>query len=216
MYRVSVTNLEKFRRMLDSVTDYDTEQALVDSLSGKFVRNDKMKLGAAFHKIIEDGYPSGKPIAVEGIIFNADQAAPAINYRNAHPGMVHEVPVSKIYHTSRTSFVVGGRADGIEGIRVRDAKTKFMHPGWGEYYNSYQWRFYLDMLMASEFYYDVFEIRGYKELKRDGSFEADIVAHEPFQCLWYQNLEQDVQNLMNEFAAFIDSRNYYHLLKKIN
>lgn len=215
MYRISVTTLEKFRRMIDNVSDWDTEASLIESLTGKFKGTDKTRLGGAFHKIIELDYRLNGSLTVDGITFTPEQARPAIDYRNAHPGMVHEVPVQKIYYTRHMELLVSGRADGIKGIEVHDAKTKFAYPGWGEYYNSYQWRFYLDMLEANMFWYDVFEIRGYKETRPDGTFDGDIIAHEPFPCLRDANLSTDVQNLAEEFAKFITIKNYNHLLKEV-
>ncbi|MBS4060284.1 MAG: hypothetical protein KG029_07800 [Bacteroidetes bacterium] len=215
MYRIAVTTLEKFRRMVDNVSDWDTEQSLIESLTGKFTGNDKTRLGNAFHKIIELPFTLNGSLTVEGITFTPEQAQPAIDYRNAHPHMIHEVPAKKIYHTKHMEFTVSGRADGVEGLEIRDAKCKFSYPGWGEYYTSYQWRFYLDMFEAHTFWYDVFEVRGYKGTDPSGRFEGQIVPHEPFPCMRYEMLANDVQNLAEEFAHFMTIKNYTNLLTKI-
>lgn len=202
--------------MVDNVSDYDTEASLIESLTGKFVGTDKTRLGSAFHKIIELPFAfNGSLTTVDGITFTPAQAQPAIDYRNAHQQMIHEVPTKKIYHTRHMELMVTGRADGVEGNELRDAKTKFSYPGWGEYYSSFQWRFYLDMFDGVAFWYDVFEVRGYKGTDASGRFEGQIVPHEPFPCLRYEALPNDVQNLAEEFANFMTIKNYTNLLTKV-
>lgn len=118
--------------MIDNVSDWDTEASLIESLTGKFKGTDKTRLGGAFHKIIELDYQLNGSLLVDGIKFTTQQAQPAINYRNAHPTMIHEVPVTKTYHTKHMDILISGRADGIEGIEVHDAKTKFAYRDGGE------------------------------------------------------------------------------------
>lgn len=55
MYRVRVTQLEKFRRFRDEVSSFDTEESVIETLSGDFKGNEYTQIGTAFHKIIEDG-----------------------------------------------------------------------------------------------------------------------------------------------------------------
>ena len=55
MYTVRVTQLEKFRRYMDSVSPFDTEQSVIDTLSGEFKGNEYTWIGTAFHKIVEEG-----------------------------------------------------------------------------------------------------------------------------------------------------------------
>ncbi len=216
MYRCSVTIIEKFRRFIDNVSDWDTEKAIIESLTGEFKGNDKTRLGSAFHKIIELPYPSNGSITVEGITFSPEQAQPAIDYRNAHPHLVHEVPIRKVYSTSSMDITITGRADGVEGLQLRDAKCKFSYPGWGEYYNSYQWRIYMDMFQGQSFWYDVFEVRGFNGFRPDKTFEGTIVPHEPFPCLRYEALANDVQGMLEEFGKFMTIKGYTKYLHKIS
>lgn len=216
MYRCSVTILEKFRRFMDNVSDWDTEASIIEALTGEFKGTDKTRLGSAFHKIIELPYKENGALVVEGIKFRPEQAKPAIDYRNAHPIMVHEVPIRKVYSTRHMDITITGRADGVEGLNLRDAKCKFSYPGWGEYYNSYQWRIYMDMFQSQSFWYDVFQVIGFKSFNPDMTFEGDIVAHEPFPCLRYEALESDVQGLIEEFGKFMTIKGYTKHLHKIS
>ncbi len=217
-YQVSVSILEKFRRFQAGVTEWDTEKALLDAIAGKFIPNDKVRFGSAFHKVIETfnrPFHEGD-MYVEDLILSPEQYVPALQYRKDHPLMIHEVPGSKVYETRHFEILVTGRADGIEGIEIRDAKTKFSTIFWGEYYASFQWRFYLSLFGLNTFWYDVFEVRNFpasiSNRKAEGAWVLDP---ESYQCLRYEALEDDVSTLCNDFADFIIRKNYANLLKSM-
>lgn len=217
-YKVSVSVLEKFRRFQTGTTEYDTEQALLDTIMGKFVPNDKVKFGSAIHKIIErfnrEAY-NGE-MYVDDFILSSEQYRPALEYRKQHPLMIHEVPISKVYQTRDLQLLVTGRADGIEGVEIRDIKAKFSLPLWSEYYVSYQWRFYLSMFGLDTFWYDIFEVRDFPPAIINGrAIGAYVLEPESFQCLRYDALEDDVLTLCNDFAEFMIRKNYLNLLTKI-
>lgn len=222
MKRVSVTTLEKFRRFIDGVSSYDTEESLIESLKGLFKGNDKTDFGGAYHKIIEGEFEdySGNIFVrydkTKDFVFNASQAAPALLYRRNHPVMVHEVDVRKIYETAYGPIQVTGRTDGIEGATVRDLKTRFKPMNDLEYANSSQWKFYLDMLGLDMFFYDVFEIKGFDALPVKKPFimpDVQVIAHEALRCERYAGMELDVITLLNDFLQYIDNRQFSNLLK---
>ena len=217
VYRVSVSVLEKFRRFLSGVTQYDTEQAVLESITGKFTGNDKTMIGGAFHKIIEKfnrDFVTGE-LFTDGIYFSQDQAQVAVNYRNEHKAMIHEVPILKKYDTRDFIIQVSARADGVEGNVIRDAKTKFSTPLPTEYFNSYQWRFYLDMFELPAFAYDLFEVVNYTGIYNNRLPGVTFEPYEPFECLAYDSMHDDVHQLVKEFAEFIKIKNYTHLLKEV-
>lgn len=224
MYKVSVTTIEKFRRYMTNASSFDTEQDLLESIKGLFYGNDKTKFGSAFGKIIEEGDVLRKTVngtpgyLVDGIFFNEALAAPAVEYRARHPHMVYEVPVSKIYKVGDMEVYVSGRTDGIEGAQTRDVKCKFRSPDFQEYHDSYQWRFYLDMLGLDVFYYDVFEIIGFNAFYGELNILQDIsiIPYEPFYCKSYQGMSQDCSILLNQFFAYIEQRDLFQFLKTIN
>jgi hypothetical protein len=196
---------------------FDTEASLIESLKGMFKGNDKTYLGSAYHKIVEGKFEmSGPFILADDFVFTAEQYAPALLYRNLHPTMQHEVPVNKVYETMYGPIQVTGRLDGIEGAQGRDVKLKFASPDMQEYHDSCQWRFYLDMLMADVFWYDVFEVKQFKQLPVQKPYiirEVAIVPHEPYQCLRYQGMGDDVLQVLNQFLSYIEDRQFHHLLK---
>ncbi|HRS66744.1 MAG TPA: hypothetical protein P5519_12755 [Spirochaetia bacterium] len=222
MKRISVTTLEKFRRFIDGVSSDDTEESLIESLKGLFKGNDKTDFGGAYHKIIEgefENYAGNIFVTYDKtkqFVFNYAQAAPALSYRRNHPLMVHEVDVRKIFETTYGSIQVTGRLDGLEGATVRDLKTRFKQMNDADYADSFQWKFYLEMLGLDTFFYDVFEIKGFDALPEKRPFimpEVSIIAHEPIKCERYKTMSEDVQSILNHFMDYIDNRQLSNLLK---
>ena len=151
MKRISVTTLEKFRRYMAETSSFDTEESLIESLKGLFKGNDKTKFGSACHKIVEGEYigHEGEVAVVidnEVFVFHKEQYTPYLDYRIAHPLMIHEMPVQKVYETAFGPIQVTGRIDGIEGCVVRDLKNRFRALSDSDYTESCQWKFYLEML----------------------------------------------------------------------
>lgn len=224
-HRVSATTLEKFRRFMADASSYDTEAALIESLEGKFEGNDKTKTGSAFHKLIEEPeaaktvvYDGAKYMVSENIAFPLPVAAAALQYRKAHPQAVYEVPGSKVYQTVKHAVQVTYRLDSLVGAQVRDAKTKYRNPSVTEYQESSQWKFYLDATGAKVFYYDIFEVKKFKELPAPVNGvhylkDITVVYHEPIPCYTYLGMHDECTRLVAEFMEYIELRNFFHLLK---
>lgn len=206
MYTVRVTTLEKYRRFRDEETEtYDTEQSVIDTLFGAFAGNDLTVIGEDFHRIIETGdYNRNKAV------FNDSQIITAINHRNDLIPFIAEVSGKKVYQTCLGELMVTGRMDVLQGNVIRDTKTKFSNPTMYDYYRSYQWRLYLDMFGLDRFVYDIFEFSGH-----DGTdvSKYELKQHEPFVCVSYNRMHQDIQTLLNDFMSWIDLRNLYHLIQ---
>lgn len=217
MVRISVTTLEKFRRYLREESSFDSEESLIESIKGLFAGNDKTKFGHAYHSIIEGNFTIEGDLIVAGDFkFNKAQAAPALKYRDEHPLMIHEMNVSKVFHTGFGPIQVVGRIDGIEGMIVNDSKTKFRAPSVEEYLDSSQWRYYLDMLELNEFYFNLFEVKGFDQLPQYPPFQfsdIEIVAHEPIHCLRYQHMHEELTSHLNLFLEYIHNRNLTNYLK---
>lgn len=223
MQRISVTTLEKFRRYMQEVSSFDTEQSLVESLKGLFKGNDKTEFGSAYHKLIEGKYQihQGGIVLVEdkdkSFAFNAEQASPALEYRKNHPVMVHEMDARKVYETVFGPIQVTSRVDGVDGSIVRDIKTRFK-PLYkeSEYSDSVQWQFYLDIMEADSFCYDVFEIKGFDSLPKQKPYimpDVQIIALPEIKCERFTGMEDNIQMWLNCFMEYIDNRNFFHLLK---
>jgi hypothetical protein len=216
-YSVSVTVLEKFRRFMAGTTSFDTEQSLLDAITGKFQPTEKVIIGRAFHSIIEKcELTEPAEVTYEGITFSPDQVAVALEYKKAHPHMVAEVPTKKLYQSKYFDVLVTGRADIVEGQFIRDAKAKFMAPTAQEYINSSQWKFYLDMFNSPAFYYDVFEIQNFRYIANNRIPDVNIIPYEPLECLAYEGMREELDTLITVFTRYMTVREYTHLLKQIN
>ena len=207
---------------MNNVSDWDTEEALIETLKGLFFGNDKTKTGSAYHKIIEGDFNLIKESGIvyaDDIAFSIEQALPALNFRAEHMGMVHEITVSKEYEVGDGVIQVSGRIDGLEGIEVRDTKTKYKAIDFQEYLESCQWKFYLDMLQLDTFHYDVFEVKDFQALTGKTPYflpDVKFMPVESLTCYSYSRLQTDCHILLNQFMQYIDNRNFYHLLKQAN
>lgn len=219
-YRVSVTTLEKFRRYMNEVSSFDTEESLLESIKGIFKGNDKTKTGSAFHKIIEGEYTKVKGrIIAEDVSFTLQQAKVALDYKKRHPLMVHEISIRKTYPTNFFPIQVSARIDGADGLAIRDTKTKYRTVDVQEYLDSCQWKFYLDIMEADQFYYDLFEVQNFGFSQKGGSSlmeltkDVQFIPHDPLSCIRYENMVPDIMVILNGFLDYLHNRNIVHLLK---
>ncbi len=221
MYRVSVTTIEKFRRYMNEVSPFDTEASLLESIQGLFFGNDKTKFGSAYHKVLEGEAKPGRGGAYvtteDGVfIFSPEIAEPGIQFKIAHPLMIHEIPLRKIYESNYGPIQISSRVDGVEGIAVWDHKCKFRSVDWQEYIDSVQWKFYLDILELKAFYYNVFEVQGFDELPTKTPYfikDVRIIHHEPMLCEAYENMQADMMQELNGFLQYVHEKNLTKFLK---
>lgn len=215
---IRTTQIEAFRRYItNGEHDYYeiTEQSVIDTLTGKFKGNELTRIGTAFHSIVETGQPSfagpmdGCLIDVDshGVKFDSKQLQVALDYRNEHPGAFHEIRQYKDYGRA----IVTGCADMVDGIELRDIKTKYSAPSDKDYTDSCQWRFYLDIFNADVFHFDLFVFDGYKKEKHGYDVRGlELKRHTPpITCYRYPNLHADNIALVNAFMDWAESK---HLL----
>lgn len=237
---VRVTQIEAFRRYLMQ-SEYDnyeiTEQSVIDSITEEFKGNELTRIGTAFHSIVESGHPDCQKVAAgvrrflyygkehtepvpSGRAFNIDdniitldveQCKVALAYRDEHPNAFHEVRSFKDYG----EVVVTGQADMIDGLEIRDIKTKFSPVRDSDYINSCQWRFYLDIFGADIFHFDIFSFEGYRKEKHSQDVRGlPIVRHLPsITCLRYTKLQEDNEFLLGMFIDWARQRNLMQYFK---
>ena len=214
--------MEKFRRFICGTSPYDTEESLLETLSGAFKGNEYTAIGTAFHSVVENGVAGLQSqngiydIEAEGRVvrLNKNHVEIAGAYRAGLKGASFEVKIGKDYDTPFFPIHVSGRTDIIHGLEVRDTKTKYSTPKMQDYCDSYQWRYYLDILQADTFYFDVFYFEKYKKEEHGTDVSSLILTpYEPIECIRYAQLEYDTQQLVSDFCEYITFRNYHHLLK---
>ncbi len=228
MRRVSVTQLESFRRYITGASVFDTEERLLETLLGRFEGNEFTYIGSAFHNIVEHGEAAyrvadgGYVLEVDGfaVLMDGLQVATALQYKREYPAAFHEVSFGMDFPDGRFPLHVSGRLDLPHGNDIRDIKTKFSAPkGVNDcpaesYIDSYQWRLYLQMTGADRFYFDVFLFDGYDKEKHGLDVRGlKLTRTDPIECLRYERMENDNRQLVDEFREYITHKNLINILK---
>ncbi len=222
MRRISVTSLEAFRRYITGASVFDTEERLLETLSGRFEGNEYTRIGTAFHSIVENGEAAyrvadgGMVIEVDGyaVLMDGLQVATAMAYRGELYGTIHEVPIGMEFADGLFPLWVSGRIDLLQGNDIRDIKTKYSHGVASDYIDSAQWRLYLQMTGADRFYFDVFEFDKYDKAKHGLDVRGlRLTRTDPIECLRYERMEQDNRQLVDEFREYIMHKNLIDILK---
>lgn len=243
MQRISVSSLENFRRYMIEATEWDTEERLISSIKGEFEGNTKTRCGEAYHKIIEGEYVNTSSIHGSDnidfepgvILVNCDdqqnrkpfsykfteaQGRAAINFRNDHPLMIHEVTGFKKYKTARGEVQISLRVDGLEGRIIHDFKTKYSAYNVMDYTDSIQWKIYADVFGLDQFIYDIFRVT---KVSGENAFvekpgipfftSGEFQPVEEIKCFRYDGMEAEIQRTLDEFMDYIHMRRFEEFLK---
>lgn len=223
MKRISITTLEAYRKYLAG-DEWSSQQTMIDSIVTPFEGNEYTRIGSAFHAIIEQGEnvieelpEMGKfRVTTEGwpVIFNEQQIAMALKYRDKLPYAFHEEWIGREFETPAMTIWVHGRVDVLHGIFVRDIKTKYSPVKYEDYAESAQWRLYLDLTGLDTFYFDLFEFPGYKK-DRHG-YDVSSLGIKPYgtiECIRYEGMEEDNRRLVCDFTDFVVRNNLIEYLK---
>lgn len=225
MKRISTTSLEQFRRYISGTSIFDTEEKLLEVLSGAFTGNQYTYIGTAFHSLVECGIhavsesndKNDAMVCADGhsVWMDENQVQTALDYRKEVKSALHEVPIGMDFLDGRFPIHVTGRIDLLHGNDIRDIKTKYSRSEASDYIDSYQWRLYLQMTGAERFYFDVFEFAGYDKERHGIDVRGlKLTRTDTIECLRYDTLEQDNRILLDEFREYIHHKNIYHLLKE--
>ena len=226
-----VTQLEKFRRFMSGEYEYETEQDVIDTVTGMFKGNAYTYIGTAFHRIVEgntggvekaeagerkflyygkeasEPVPCGRTFDIDGNRVSLDiaQCKTALSYRNEHPDAFHEIREWADFGDA----VVTGCADMIDGTEIRDIKTKFSVPSDKDYIGSCQWRFYLELFGADTFRFDLFVFEGYSPDKHGTDVRGVPLRRHtpPITCYRYGGMEDDNRYLVKRFIEWAGYRN---------
>lgn len=213
--KVSVSKIEYFRLFIDKCEqerlfgsdEFISGEDMINNIKGLSKRSKHGELGIAFHEIIQDPHRAlgeycrhrgAKDadfgfLASNGIVFPYKSIVDC--YGNIDYKYPFEVPDSKEYQVDGEIITVTCRVDQLKLRSVLDLKAIFRPFDFEKFYNSYQWRFYLDILGADFFWYDVFQFN-------DNTLELNDNV-EPFYFLPYANMASDIYELIDEFLFFI-------------
>lgn len=154
------------------------------------------------NKEIEVDIPEGREFDIDGykVKLDVNQCKVAMEYRNEHPHASHEIRTYKDYGEA----VITGCADMIDGLDIRDIKTKYSRIKDEDYIRSCQWRFYLDMFGLDWFYFDLFHFDGYDKDKNGYDVRGlNLTRYEPpIWCQSYPRMRQDNLDLIHDFLEW--------------
>lgn len=204
--KLSPSLLDQWRVISQGLYNSTTDK-LKKMILSEFVPNEAMSRGTAYHEIIENGPEryyddlTNKYRVYEKDLdrtweFSADAVAPAIQFRNDHPDIVHEVwgkwKTSLYGHEVRFNM----RLDGMEGVELHECKTKSRKPKYTDYWASMQWRLYLmAMPEAERINYHVFQL--------DNSNSR--CSYWNCEMLRYEGMVQDIQYYLTGFIQWAES-----------
>lgn len=229
-----MSKLEKFRRYVDQVTDFDTIESLMDTLNDVYQPNYKAKFGTAYGALItnpEKYYDdnAGKyrvPLTERGNVwepldrkgefneigeymeFTAAQAEPAIRYNQIIRPAFYEVPSYYTINVDGYVVTLSMRMDVVQGGKIRDIKCSFRAPDdKAAYLDSMQWKIYLLSAGLDEFFYDHFHIK-----ERVSGEHVIELLDPPLMCVRYPDMQKDVERTMSAMIAWCHRNNCIDLI----
>lgn len=149
--------------MIFHVTDLDgliwyrrIENMGLDEIKGRLLRtaepNEQMQIGTAWHSILENPPDEIRKIERNGFRFRVD-----CDFSLELP-QIREIRAQKSYRIGDYSVSLTGGCDGVSGSLVSDHKLTFK-PNPESYFDSYQWKAYLDIFGGDTFRYYIYSAR---------------------------------------------------------
>lgn len=187
--KVSVTTLDTFRKYL--TTDYVSFDDLMASILGTVQENRAMQIGIALHNALESAaYMDTYCLMNNGFTFLF--------------GDIDDYIVQSTAREIKTTceiegITVVGKADTIHGTTIIDHKTTSRFDI-DRYFDSVQWRLYLQLFNCNKFVYQVFEIE-----PSDDEEKYDVIRIKDvhrFSFYRYPSMEKENRALVKTFKEF--------------
>ena len=209
--RLSVTTIEAFRQYRDGVTNYNgdpyvTQEKLIQRIKKEEEEPSVFMLrGTAFHKLM--GNPKKyfkEPDYICSNIRFDKSIEKAFEY--SYKDFPFEIKTVKPYIINSEKLNVVGVADPLVGNIAIENKTKWGSPSLTDYYDSVQWRFYLELFEAEMVQYQIFLMQEKKKI----IYLKDFI---PLQFTSYPNMSKELTTMLAEFLEFIKIHNLENYLK---
>jgi len=199
MLKINVTSLNNVSAyMKDEIEVGD----LIERLTGEYKPTALMKIGESFHAVLESPYSyydKAKSLYVCGgyeftvsDVLHASKVIPQ--------EAIYELSVDKIYSVNGHDILVTARVDAIYGRYIYENKTTFSTFSFDRYYDSMQWRYYLDMMDGERMYYNIFCM---KEPLEDSRL-VTLRSIERFYFKPYPSLADDIKSNLSDFITVIE------------
>ena len=188
---VRATQIEAFRRLTE--TEYGTHDDFVRTISGTVEENEAMRLGTAVHRVLELYNNTDKhPTAYEcsGHIIDGESIANAGSFLT--PLWLREVRATKTVDGSPYNVTITGATDVVLGNVIVDHKTTLKAIDDRKiqaYEASMQWRVYLWLFGATDFYFNLLQWR-------EASGVWFLTDREHIHCTAYEGMEADVMSCL--------------------
>lgn len=187
--RLSVSDLDQFVYFKNSDQQIDE---LMRRLRKQEPATPAMATGIAFHTALEFAQ-EGSYIALEaeGYIFNV------LGHVSLDLPELRELKAEQaVYINPNLAVTLVGKVDAIDGLTVHDHKTSSRFDA-ERFFDTYQWRFYLEMFKADTFQWNVFV------LKQTGLTEYDVTEFHQLKQHRYIGMAADCADLLREFLEFL-------------
>lgn len=186
---------------LDSLIWYNKlDNMSVEDMRSRILRteapNDKMAMGTAWHSILENPPDSIDTVEHSGFKFKVDCEA-EINLPQ-----IREIRANKTYNVDGLDIVLTGGCDGITGNTVKDHKLTFRE-NIDTYFDSYQWRAYLDIFNADTFEYYIYSAKDKKGIITIDNISSVKMYRYPDMV---SDLESGIRNLVDFIKDFIPEK----------
>jgi hypothetical protein len=171
------------------------EDMQVSEMVGRLLRteppNRKMLMGTAWHSVMENPPEQFSEIEMNGFKFVIECDAEIILPQ------CREIRACKTYQIGDIEVKTTGKCDGITGNEIADHKLTFNSKP-ENYFESRQWRSYMDIFNADIFKYIIYSA---KERPEDGA----IVIHDisTMDVYRYPEMIDDLKRTISDLVEFI-------------
>lgn len=192
--RIRATQLESFRLYLTE--DWMEEPSLLASLTGEFTPTPAVRLGHAYHAVLEhpEQYRASRGYVCEGYQFDDATMAPMLDLIDRRG--VFEVKATKAFGP----VTLVAQADQLVGAHLYEFKTTSHTFDPDKYLQSVQWRVMAAVFEPSAITYRV------AQLDDHGNGVAELKALDSVTAYPYPNLERDLRDLVDRFVAYVQQR----------
>lgn len=217
MLRISTTQIESYRKFMNY--DYDTpekyelaKEELIKQFKRESEPNIYMTLGTTFHSILENPskYYNNDFYKCNDIIFSNNCINKSLTFLYKYEMDVkyqYEIKATKIYDISGEKVTIVAKVDAINGNLIIENKTawsltnfKGIRSFYDEYYDSLQWKFYLDIFESDKVIYNIFVMDNKKE-------PIELLEYKTFEFDTTQYSYSELRTNTSLFLEFIKENN---------
>lgn len=180
--------------------DWMKEQSVIDNIKGIYRPGWQAQHGTAFHKVIETPEPFRVPggYRADGILFSDEDIAECLPCFDRSG--VFELKATKEYEIDGQIVTVVTKVDQAIGGHIEENKTKWSQFDIDAYFDSMQWRYYLESFGALSVRYNVFCF----DKRADESVHLRSI--ERFRLYPYPKLREDCVGLLYRFVDYVRTK----------